>query len=240
MAVLQPGFVYWDGFKYSLVPVPAGTPGPPGPNGGPGANGVNGLNAYTTVTSSFTQPDIGSGALAVTVPVGTTAWMTAGQIIYIQTGGYYVVSSIVDATDVAVVSLGANGDAVSGTTINAGSVITTATIPAEDAIIKGTNSNVTISQNNINVIVAMSSMTTTKTVTLPSQPIIGMRVTIKNVDNSHQTINVNANISQGIDGLTAYNLSYSSLTQYSCLVLEATSTTNWAIVSFYASSGGGG
>ena len=96
--------------------------------------------------------------------------MTAGQIIYIQTGGYYVVSSIVDATDVAVVSLGANGDAVSGTTINAGSVITTATIPAEDAIIKGKNSDVTISQTNINVIVAMSSMTTTRTVTLPSQP----------------------------------------------------------------------
>ena len=51
-----------------------------------------------------------------------------------------------------------------------------------------------------------------------------MRVTIKNVDNSNQTISVSAGIGANIDGASSYSLPYSTSGQeYSCLVLESIS-----------------
>src|SRR5205807_4788806 len=50
-----------------------------------------GTDAYTTTTANFTQPAVSS---TVSVSVGATGWMAVGQYLYVNTGGYYTVSSI--------------------------------------------------------------------------------------------------------------------------------------------------
>ncbi len=79
-----------------------------------GTNGTNGINAFTTVTTSFAQP---ASAATVSVTFGTTAWMAQNQIIYIATGGYYLVSSITNSTVAVIQNLGYAGNAVAATTI---------------------------------------------------------------------------------------------------------------------------
>src|SRR5262249_59230486 len=80
-----------------------GANGIPGPTGATGAPGTNGVNAFTTTTSSYTQPAPGTD---VTVSVGDTSWMGIGQVLFIPTGGFYVISSIPDATTVVLTNLG--------------------------------------------------------------------------------------------------------------------------------------
>jgi HYR domain len=77
-------------------------------------------SAFTTTSANFTQPAAGS---TVSATVGDTTWMSAGQHIYVATGGYYTVSSITDATDVVLTNLGYTGDAAPGATISSGSAV---------------------------------------------------------------------------------------------------------------------
>lgn len=86
---------------------PAGVIGPQGAGGA-------GLNAFTTLISNFIQPAVSSN---VTIVVGTTAWMVAGQVIYIAGGGYYTVFSITDLTHAVVTNLGYAGNASVGATV---------------------------------------------------------------------------------------------------------------------------
>lgn len=89
-------------------------PGAKGDIGASGGAGSNGANAFTTVTVAFVVPAINA---SVTIVVGSTAWMAAGQPIYIASAGFYSVSAINDSTDVAIINLGYTGNAVAGTTI---------------------------------------------------------------------------------------------------------------------------
>src|SRR5439155_278712 len=82
---------------------PTGATGANGATGATGTTGTNGTNgatrapatdAYTTLFRSYTQPAVSA---TVSVTVGTTAWMAVGQYLYVNTGGFYTVSSITNA-----------------------------------------------------------------------------------------------------------------------------------------------
>lgn len=65
----------------SVCPEPITTrlPGEKGDPGAAGTNGSNGIDAFTTATDPFTMPAEGAN---VTVTVGSSAWMTVGQLVF--------------------------------------------------------------------------------------------------------------------------------------------------------------
>jgi len=84
---------------------------------GPQGAGGAGLNAFTTLTTTFTQPAVNVNVGAV---VGSTAWMATGQTVYITGGGYYTVQSISDLTHVNLINLGYTGNAAAGVSVTSG------------------------------------------------------------------------------------------------------------------------
>ena len=92
-------------------------PGPRGLPGTDGTNGTDGVNAYTTTTSGFTMPAVSS---TVSVSVGSTAWLSTGQTVYVEDAGYLTVSSVTDATTVVLTNLGYPGNAAPTTVIATG------------------------------------------------------------------------------------------------------------------------
>lgn len=110
----------------------------PGPRGLPGTNGTNGTdgtNAYTTTSAVFTMPAVSS---TVSVSVGNTAWLTAGQTVYVQTAGYFTVSSVTDATTVVLTNLGYTGNAAPTTSIPIGRQFSAAGVKGQDGALTGT------------------------------------------------------------------------------------------------------
>jgi hypothetical protein len=98
----------------TLVIGEAGPQGPQGFGGIDGTDGTNGINAFTTLTASFTQPNVGSN---ITISVGDSAWIALGQNIYIAQAGYYQVIAIVSSTSITVELV--NADLVaSGSTVS--------------------------------------------------------------------------------------------------------------------------
>jgi len=95
-------------------------PGPGGAAGASGTNGTDGLNAYTLTTDSFVQP---AAAANVTVAVEETGWMTIGQVVFVQTGGYYTVQSIVSSTSVTIRNLNYAGNAAAAAVIALGNKV---------------------------------------------------------------------------------------------------------------------
>src|SRR5215475_7598684 len=93
--------------------------GPGGLQGAQGAGGA-GLNAFTNLAANFTQPAVNS---TVTINVGTSAWIAAGQGVYVQGGGYYQVSTVPDLTHVTLTNLGTAGNAAPAATITSGSTV---------------------------------------------------------------------------------------------------------------------
>lgn len=93
---------------------PAGVAGPTGATGLTGPAGANGVSSFTNTTASFVMPASG---ISVSVSVGTTAWMAAGEIVYIPTAGYFSVVSITNGTVVVLSNPGYVGNTASGTTI---------------------------------------------------------------------------------------------------------------------------
>lgn len=103
-----------------------------------GTDGLDGNNAYTLLTSYFTQPIIGG---LVTIQVSTNnqnigSWGAIGQYIYIENGGYYIVSSST-ATTMIIQNTGVSGNAAPGTTIATNSKVS----PAGSPGIQGINGN---------------------------------------------------------------------------------------------------
>lgn len=84
-----------------------GPVGPQGPAGTNGTNGTNGSNAYTTLTAGFTQPAV-LDIVSASVVLGS--WATVGQVVYVETGGYYAVDSKT-ATTIVLQNLGYTGNA---------------------------------------------------------------------------------------------------------------------------------
>ena len=67
--------------------------------------GINGYNAFTVTTASYVQPAVSTN---VTISVSnnsqyTGVWAVAGQTIYIDNGGYYIVDSVVSSTATSIV-----------------------------------------------------------------------------------------------------------------------------------------
>lgn len=84
--------------------------GVPGPQGNP---------AYTTSTANYVQPAVLS---TVSVPVVLSSWAAIGEMVYVAGGGYYLVSSIPDATHLVLTNTGAAGNASVGSTVVLGKV----------------------------------------------------------------------------------------------------------------------
>lgn len=110
----------------------------PGPRGLPGTNGTNGtdgVSSFTTTTASFTMPAVSS---TVSVSVGSTAWLSNGQAVYVETAGYFTVSSITDATTVVLNNLGYTGNASPTTLIVVGRQVSASGLRGLDGGATGT------------------------------------------------------------------------------------------------------
>lgn len=94
-----------------LITAPTGATGATGATGPQGPTG----SVKTTLTSSFTQPSIGS---TVSASVVDTSQMWSGQYLYVDTGGYYKVSSITNATTVVLTNLGDSNNAAAAATVS--------------------------------------------------------------------------------------------------------------------------
>jgi hypothetical protein len=104
----------------------------PGPRGLPGTNGTNGtdgVSSFTTTTAGFTMPAVSS---TVSVSVGSTAWLSNGQAVYVETAGYFTVSSITDATTVVLNNLGYTGNASPTTVIVVGRQVSASGLRGQD------------------------------------------------------------------------------------------------------------
>lgn len=115
-----------------------------GPQGAAGATGAS-LSAYDALTASFTQPAV-SGTVAITI--SNTAWLSANQIIYVASGGYYQVATVVNATTLNVTNLNYPGNATAGATIASGSKVSPAGLQGpQGAGGAGLNAFTTLSAN---------------------------------------------------------------------------------------------
>src|SRR5262249_48328661 len=97
--------------------IPAGSRVSPGGYQGPQGSGGAGLNAYTSLAANFTQPVVNA---SVTIQVVNSSWIGNGQVVFIQGGGYYQVSTVPDLTHVTVTNLGYTGNATVGATVTSG------------------------------------------------------------------------------------------------------------------------
>jgi hypothetical protein len=73
-----------------------------------GLNGVDGINAFNFTTASFTMPAVSSN---VVVNVKATnpfknSWFAVGQVVFIETAGYFQVVSIAGSNQVTLENLG--------------------------------------------------------------------------------------------------------------------------------------
>lgn len=90
-----------DNFCDPVVVGAVGAQGAPGLDGLTGTNGVDGVNAYSTLTSTFTQPNVYPAAgNSVTLSVSSTSWMGLDQILYVEQAGYYRVTAVNSTTSV--------------------------------------------------------------------------------------------------------------------------------------------
>lgn len=89
------------------VPGIAGAPGV-------GTNGANGSNAYTTLTANFTVPAVDATAVA---DVGSSSWITIGQILFLQLAGYFEATAKPTSTQVTLKNLGYAPNVLAGTVI---------------------------------------------------------------------------------------------------------------------------
>lgn len=107
-------------------PVVQEVPGPPGGDGTNGTNGTDGENAFSSTTANFTQPAVNSN---VAVTQTDTDWMTVGQAVFVETGGYYrVVSKNLPSggTIATLKNLGVSVNAAPTTVISSGSHVSPA------------------------------------------------------------------------------------------------------------------
>jgi len=120
-----------------------------------------GVNAFAVVSTNFTQPSVSS---TVSVTVSSTAWMGAGQAVYVVGGGYYQIASITDGTHVVLTNLGYTGNASPTSTVGWGAQVS----PAGLRGLQGSNGAAGAAGTN-----AYSSLSTVFT-----QPAVGSTVTV--------------------------------------------------------------
>lgn len=82
---------------------PIGPTGPRGPQGLQGDQGDNGINAFTFVTANAVL------AFPIQLPVAENSWVGIGQVLFVETAGYYLVTGLT-ATDILLSPLGYPGE----------------------------------------------------------------------------------------------------------------------------------
>lgn len=88
-------------------------PGPQGAAGTNGTNGVDGADGYTT-TTGFAQPAVNATVNAV---VANSEIAAVGVDVFVEIGGYYLVTAIPDATHITIKNLGYTANAPVATAI---------------------------------------------------------------------------------------------------------------------------
>ena len=81
-------------------------PGPRGGRGTDGSDGSNGTSSYTTVSTAFTMPSEGAD---VTVTVGSSVWMPANGMVYVENAGYLRIQSRPTTTSVVLRNMESTG-----------------------------------------------------------------------------------------------------------------------------------
>jgi hypothetical protein len=138
----------------------SGTSGFSGVSGTRGASGFSGFsgpvggNAYSTTSALFVMP---SPLANVTVTVDTTAWIAVGQVVYVETAGYFTVYSIGGATSVVLTNTGYAGNAAAATNIASGQQIAPAGISGAAGASASSN---TITTGTVNIGANYSGTTT--------------------------------------------------------------------------------
>jgi microcystin-dependent protein len=98
---------------------PSGPSGPNGPPGPPGPQGVSGTSVYTTLKQLFSVPV--STGIAFVQDASTFA---AGQIVYVQSGGYFSVQSVDSVAEtLTLVNQNYPGSPPPGTSVAVGNTI---------------------------------------------------------------------------------------------------------------------
>jgi hypothetical protein len=95
----------------------SGFSGTRGASGFSGYSGETGTDAFTLTSALFIMPSPSSN---VTVSVVDTSWMVSGQVVYVQTAGYFTISSITNSTTVVLTNTGYAGNAAAATNITSG------------------------------------------------------------------------------------------------------------------------
>lgn len=111
-------------FLTDYVPPISSIPGPrgaKGDSGAPGAAATAGKSSYTLTTSAFVMP---AASAPVTITVQDSSWMAAGQSIFIEGAGQFLVTTILSATSVVVTAQDVPSNTAAATAIAAGKKVT--------------------------------------------------------------------------------------------------------------------
>lgn len=100
-----------------------------------GATGAAGAAAWSTLSAGFTMP---AAASTVSVSIGSTAWMTAGQTVYVAAAGYLTVTAVTDGVTAVLTNPGLASNAAPGTAIPAAVLVTAAGAPGAGSVSPGT------------------------------------------------------------------------------------------------------
>ena len=128
-------------------PVVENIPGQAGVNGANGANGAAGAPAYAFVTTASTQPAVNA---TVTLEVDNTDWIGDGMDVFLDWGGYYLVTAIPDSTHVTLKNRGYTANSPPTTVLPIGSLLTTAGEKGDTGA-AGTGSGDMLSASNLAV-----------------------------------------------------------------------------------------
>lgn len=104
---------------------PGGAIGAQGPQGvgvagAAGAPGVAGTPAYAALLDAFLMPATGA---SITAHVSGTSWVAVGEVVFVAGAGWFSVTGVVDATHVALTSLGVTQLASVGAAIPVNSLV---------------------------------------------------------------------------------------------------------------------
>lgn len=91
---------------------------------------ADGKNAFTATTADFTQPAVGGSAVA---DVLDSTWAAVGQVVFAESGGYYLLTSKPTATQMQLQNLGYDGNAAPGATVPAASPVSPGGLKGTDA-----------------------------------------------------------------------------------------------------------
>lgn len=116
-----------------------------GPAGPVGSAGTGGVDAFTVTTSNFTVPAINSN---VNVDVLQDSWMAIGQIVFIESAGYYQVVTPISGTTVTLKNIGVSTNAVPTTIITFGKKVSPSGVAGMSPSITASN-GLTLTGTNI-------------------------------------------------------------------------------------------